>query len=203
MRFILRSLPRVTTACILLTLASIAVYAQDASKQDAHGIVIANMDRSAKPGDDFFEYANGDWIKHTEIPPDRGRISVFTVLGDLSNKRTVGLIEEAAKANAPAGSNTRKIADLYGSYMDEAAIEAKGLAPLRPHRMPSQPRSRRRESIVRRRRRRNLSGDQHHRQQNRGTARRSKLSATQMLSATQPANPALLYTPRCSSVLPA
>jgi endothelin-converting enzyme/putative endopeptidase len=51
----------------------------------------------------------------------------------LSNKRTAGLIEEAAKANAPAGSNTRKIADLYNSYMDDAAIETKGLAPLRPH----------------------------------------------------------------------
>src|SRR6202041_1910563 len=45
---------------------------------------------------------------------------------------TAGLIEEATKANAPAGSNTRKIADLYHSFMDEAAIEAKGLAPLRP-----------------------------------------------------------------------
>jgi len=54
-------------------------------------------------------------------------------LADLSNKRTVGLIEEAAKANAPAGSNVRKIADLYNSFMDEAGIEARGLTSLRPH----------------------------------------------------------------------
>ncbi len=91
------------------------------------------MDRAVKPGDDFYQYANGDWIKRTEIPPDRSRIGVFSTLDDLSNKRTAGLIEDAAKANAPAGSGVRKIADLYNSYMDEAAIEAKGLAPLRPH----------------------------------------------------------------------
>jgi putative endopeptidase len=105
----------------------------DAPNRDTHGIVVGNMDASVKPGDDFNEYANGGWIKRTEIPPDRGNIGVFSALTDLSNKRTVSLIEEAAKANAPAGSNTRRIADLYNSYMDEVAIEAKGLAPLRPH----------------------------------------------------------------------
>jgi endothelin-converting enzyme/putative endopeptidase len=120
-------------ACALLALAAVAAHAQDAPKADTHGIALGNMDPSVKPGDNFFEYANGDWIKRTEIPPDRGRVSVFSILGDLSNKRTAGLIEEAVKTNAPVGSNTRKIADLYNSFMDEAGIEAKGLAPLRPH----------------------------------------------------------------------
>ena len=122
-----------TAACALLALAAVVAHAQDAPKPDTHGIAVGNMDPSVKPGDDFFEYANGDWIKRTEIPPDRGRVSVFSILGDLSNKRTAGLIEEAVKANAPVGSNTRKIADLYNAFMDEAGIEAKGLAPLRPH----------------------------------------------------------------------
>jgi putative endopeptidase len=119
-------------ACVLLALAALAARPQDAAKQETHGIVVANMDASVKPGDDFYLYANGNWIKRNEMPPDRGRIGVFSNLADLSNKRTVGLIEEAAKANAPAGSNVRNIADLYNSYMDEAGIEAKGLAPLRP-----------------------------------------------------------------------
>ena len=105
----------------------------DAPGHDTHGIVVANMDTSVKPGDDFDEYSNGSWLKRTEIPPDRSAIGVFSALADLSNKRTAALIEEAAKANASAGSNNRKIADLYNSYMDEAGIEAKGLAPLRPH----------------------------------------------------------------------
>ena len=98
-----------------------------------HGIAVANMDPSVVPGDDFYRYANGRWIERTEIPPDRGRIGVFTALDDQSNKRTVGLIEEAAKAGAPAGSDAARIAGLYNSYMDEPAIEAKGLAPMRPH----------------------------------------------------------------------
>jgi putative endopeptidase len=125
-------LPRNAAAYALLALAPLAAYAQDAPAPETHGIVVANMDRSVKPGDDFYRYANGDWIKRTEIPPDRSDIGVIDSLIDLSQKRIAGLIEEAANANAPAGSNTRKIADLYRSYMDEAAIEAKGLAPLRP-----------------------------------------------------------------------
>ncbi|HXN49068.1 MAG TPA: M13 family metallopeptidase [Bryobacteraceae bacterium] len=98
-----------------------------------HGIAVANMDPAVAPGDDFYGYANGRWIERTQIPPDRGRIGVFTALDDLSNKRTVGLIEELAKIKAVAGSDVARIAWLYNSYMDEPAIEAKGLAPLRPH----------------------------------------------------------------------
>jgi putative endopeptidase len=119
-------------ACAFFALASLAAYSQDA-KTETHGIMVANMDRSVKPGDDFYRFASGDWIKRTELPPDRSYIGVWDTLEDLSRKRTASLIEEAAKANAPAGSNTRKIADLYHSYMDEAAIEATGLASLRPH----------------------------------------------------------------------
>jgi putative endopeptidase len=100
--------------------------------RETHGIAVANMDRSVKPGDDFYLYANGEWIKRTEIPADRARIGVFTKLDEVSSQRTAALIEEAAKGNAAAGSEVRKIADLYNSYMDEAGIEAKGLAPLEP-----------------------------------------------------------------------
>ena len=102
--------------CALISVPLLAAQAQNASleapKQDTHGINAANMDTSVKPGDDFSQYTNSRWIKRTEIPPDRASVGVFTSLADLSNKRTVGLIEEAAKANAPAASNTRKIADL-------------------------------------------------------------------------------------------
>jgi putative endopeptidase len=114
--------------CALVLLPFIA-----AGAQETHGIAVANIDKSVKPGDDFYLYANGNWIKRTEIPADRGGIGVFSALADLSNKRTADLIEESAKSSAPAGSGQRKIADLYNSYMDEAGIEAKGLAPLRPH----------------------------------------------------------------------
>jgi putative endopeptidase len=112
---------------------ALAASAQNAPAPETHGIAVANIDRSVKPGDDFYQYANGEWIKRTEIPPDRAAVDVFSKLADLSTKRTADLIEEIAKSNSPAGSGARKVADLYNSYMDEAAIEAKGLAPLRPH----------------------------------------------------------------------
>jgi len=115
-----------------LALTLLPAAAQEAAQTENHGINVANMDRSETPGDNWYLYCNGDWIKRTELPPDRPRIGVFSQLDDLSNKRTAALIEEIAKSNPAAGSGQRKIADLYNSYMDEAAIDAKGLTPIRP-----------------------------------------------------------------------
>src|SRR5271155_1886667 len=97
------------------------------------GISIPNMDPAVRPGDNFYLYANGGYIAHTILPADRAGIGVFSVLTDRSSKQVASIIEDAAKSNAPAGSNERKIADLYRSYMDEAAIETHGLASLKPH----------------------------------------------------------------------
>jgi putative endopeptidase len=119
-------------ACTL-TLSLLAAHSEDAQKQETHGIVVANMDPSVKPGDDFYGYSNGGWIKRTDSPRDRQGVGVFTSLADLTDQRTAALIEEAAKADATNGSGARKIADLYNSYMGEATIETKGLAPLRVH----------------------------------------------------------------------
>jgi endothelin-converting enzyme/putative endopeptidase len=116
--------------CLLLALTSSPA---QQGRPRGHGIDIAAMDRSVKPGDDFFRYCNGAWLKRTEIPPDRPLVGVFSTLQDLSLKRSSALIEEATKSSALAGSGERKIADLYHSYIDEAGIEAKGLGPLKPH----------------------------------------------------------------------
>jgi len=118
---------------LCLVALGLGVLAQNAPAQDVHGIAVANIDRSVKPGDDFYRFANGDWIKRAEIPPDRAGVDVWTKLGDLSNQRMADLIKEISQSNPPAGSGLRKVADLYNSYMDEAAIEAKGLSPLQPH----------------------------------------------------------------------
>jgi endothelin-converting enzyme/putative endopeptidase len=135
MKFTTRFSTFVASSALIFALGSAfaIVQAQEAAKEETHGIAVANIDRTVKPGDDFYLYANGEWIKRTEIPPDRSGIGVFSKLDEVSNKRTAALIEEAAKANAASGSSTKKIADLYNSYMDEAGIEAKGLAPLKPH----------------------------------------------------------------------
>jgi putative endopeptidase len=117
---------------LLCTLAaSVAVAQTDAPK--THGISIANMDTSVSPGDNFYLYANGGYIAHTQLPPDRAALGVFNALDDLASKNIASIIEDAAKSNAPANSDQRKIADLYHSYMDEAAIESHGMSALKPH----------------------------------------------------------------------
>jgi predicted metalloendopeptidase len=87
------------------------------------------VDTSVRPGDAFFQYVNGTWLKSTEIPPDRSSVSNDTVLSELNLKRTREIIEQTAKAN-DATSEARKVADYYIAFMDETAIEQRGLQPL-------------------------------------------------------------------------
>jgi putative endopeptidase len=114
---------------LLFCALTISAFAQT---QDT-GISIPNMDPAVRPGNDFYLYANGGYVAHTKLPADRAAMGVFTTLLDLSFKQVASIIDDATKANAPAGSDERKIADLYKSYMDEAAIESHGVAALKPH----------------------------------------------------------------------
>jgi putative endopeptidase len=96
------------------------------------GFDVAGMDTSAAAGDDFFRYAVGKWVDRTEIPADRSSLTSFAIISETAATRTRAIIEEAARANAPAGSDARKIGDYFASFMDEARIEALGAAPLKP-----------------------------------------------------------------------
>ncbi len=96
------------------------------------GIRPAYIDHAIKPGDDFFEYANGAWLKTAAIPADRSSTGAFFDVFEATEQHTAELIRGAGQANPPAGSNARKIADYYAAYMDTAAIDQAGLAPLRP-----------------------------------------------------------------------
>jgi predicted metalloendopeptidase len=106
--------------------------AQTSRTTGSPGLDIAGMDRSVKPGDDFFGYANGTWLKEAEIPADRSSWGVGAILTELTDRRVAELIQRAAQAGAPAGSDLRKIGDYYASFMDSTAIDAAGLTPLRP-----------------------------------------------------------------------
>jgi putative endopeptidase len=86
---------------------------------------------TARPGDDFFAWANGDWLAKTEIPADRGSWGAMASLAEETNARIVKLIEDTAASKSASG-DARKVGDYYTTYMDEAAIEAKGTAPLKP-----------------------------------------------------------------------
>jgi predicted metalloendopeptidase len=102
------------------------------TKTAAHDIDRASMDTSVAPGDDFYRYANGTWLKNTEIPADRASYGIFDILAEQSQRRTKDLLEAAASGNAPAGSDERKAGDYFATYMDEATIEKRGLTPLEP-----------------------------------------------------------------------
>jgi putative endopeptidase len=90
------------------------------------GFDTAGMDRSVAPGDNFYQFANGTWAKTTPIPADKSNYGSFNCLDDLSRERTRTIIEEQAK-----DPNSR-IGATYASFMDAAAVEAKGLTPFEP-----------------------------------------------------------------------
>jgi len=118
-----------------MALAGVATLALPAAAQTAapskptygaFGFDSAGMDTNVRPGDDFFNYANGTWSKNTPIPPDKARYGMFNTLDDLSRERTKTIIDDQTK------DPNSKIGNAYASFMDTAAIEAKGLTPLKP-----------------------------------------------------------------------
>jgi putative endopeptidase len=124
---------RILPLLILCALGASASPAQTPAETPDTGISIPAMDPAVRPGDNFYLYANGTYVSQTKLPSDRAALGVFNTLGDLSYKQVASIIEDASKSDAPDGSDQRKIADLYKSYMDEAAIESHGLPALKPH----------------------------------------------------------------------
>jgi putative endopeptidase len=95
------------------------------------GIDLSTIDAGVRPQDDLYQYVNGRWLTSTVIPDDRPLEGTFTALRDASELAVKEIIEQAAARGAEATGIERKIGDLYNSFMDEAAAEAKGLDPLR------------------------------------------------------------------------
>lgn len=92
----------------------------------------AGMDSTVKPGDNFFLYANGKWMKNTQIPKtETGWGSFYTLYNDnLKNLRSI--LENAAKGSGGKGSNEQKVGDFYASGMDSLTIEKLGVEPVKP-----------------------------------------------------------------------
>jgi putative endopeptidase len=94
---------------------------------------IQNIDSSVRPGDDFFVYANGNWLKNNPIPADKNARDAFDELFEKNRHDIKEIIEEAAATQGvQAGSNTEKIGTFFNSGMDSLSIEQKGLSPLKP-----------------------------------------------------------------------
>ncbi|CAH2709920.1 Endothelin-converting enzyme [Xanthomonas campestris pv. nigromaculans] len=95
------------------------------------GFDAAGMDRGVAPGNDFFGYASGNWVKTTQIPDDRSSYNSFVGIAIETERHSRDIIEGAA-ANDRVTGEDKQIGDYYAAYMDEAGIEAKGMRPVQP-----------------------------------------------------------------------
>ncbi|MCX2746723.1 M13 family metallopeptidase [Arthrobacter sp. MI7-26] len=95
------------------------------------GITLSNIDESVRPQDDLYQHVNGAWLKATVIPDDRPLEGTFTALRDGAELAVKAIIEEAAAKGEDASGIERKVGELYNSFMDEDAAEAKGMEPIR------------------------------------------------------------------------
>jgi putative endopeptidase len=93
----------------------------------------ANMDLSIKPGDDFYDYANGTWIKNNPIPAKETRWGSFNILRQTNTDKLLTLLKEVSETpGQPKGSLKQRVGDLYASGMDSVAIEKRGYTPIEP-----------------------------------------------------------------------
>jgi len=125
----------------LIALAALAGVAATSAYGDAAkteygtwGFDVAGMDRTVKPGDDFFKYVNGAWLAKTQIPADKTAYGAFAVLGDLSEARVHALLDKwAADKTLKPGSDEAKVAAIYRTFLDEATAEKLDAKPLQPY----------------------------------------------------------------------
>jgi predicted metalloendopeptidase len=123
--------PLAAVASALLA-ASASAQQQQAAPVRALGVDTTNFNRAVRPQDDFFRFVNGTWLERTQIPADASSWGAFNELTEKSRSAIHQIVEDAAKSNAPAGSEKRKIGDLYASYMDSTRVEQLGIKPLEP-----------------------------------------------------------------------
>jgi putative endopeptidase len=135
-------LAAVSTAAFLLSSAAIPLRGAvadpardngpDFGLASADGQNLDWLDREVAPSVDFFRFANGGWLKAHPIPPDRSYWGVDTILEQANQSFIRDLVQALGKADWPEGSAQRKVADFYSSGMDERAIDAAGIEPLKP-----------------------------------------------------------------------
>ncbi|MCA9777992.1 MAG: M13 family metallopeptidase, partial [Candidatus Eremiobacteraeota bacterium] len=119
--------PLILTVSLLLTGPALAQEQGGA----VSGIDIKAMDTSVRPQDDFYNYVNGTWIKETEMPADKSRYSMFSVLSDRTQEQLQAIIQDASKKDAAKGTNEQKLGDMYNSFLDVERIEELGYQPVK------------------------------------------------------------------------
>lgn len=121
----------ISLSALILVAGASCKREQAAEKSDRSFFDKNGMDTTVKPGDNFYLYANGNWIKNATIPDDQSGWGSFYTLYEENLQKLKGLLEEASKSNGQKGSVEQKLGDYFASGMDTAAIEKKGAAPLK------------------------------------------------------------------------
>jgi putative endopeptidase len=128
-----KSSPRALLLTLLATLGwygSVPVASAQSVSSPMSSALESEVDTSIRPGDDFFAYANGSWLKAAKIPSDKERWNAFNEIGELSRRQVLKLLDDAGAEHQ--GSTARKVADFRAAYLNESAIEAHGISPLKP-----------------------------------------------------------------------
>ncbi len=118
---------------LITALTVLASFYTTAAAQNVPAFDVTRIDDSVEACNDFFQYANGGWVRKTEIPAAYSRWGSFNILGENNNNALREILDANAKNEAAAGTNEQLIGDFYASCMDEAAIEQAGVAPLKPY----------------------------------------------------------------------
>ena len=127
--------------CLLMLMAAVPSIGQQSGaagvtakpRFGTWGVDLTPMDRSVKPGDSFWHFVNGSWNRSTEIPADRTNAGVSVLLVEEAERQVRSIVEDLARDSGRAGGAGRQVGDFYASWMDTAAIEANGTAPLKPY----------------------------------------------------------------------
>lgn len=120
------------TMAAALAVAALAADAQApaAAQSAVHGVNKADMDLSVRPGDDFYQYAGGGWLKANPMKPEYSSYGVFNDLAETNRKQIRELFENLSKEKHAFGSVGQKVADLYNMAMDSVRLNKEGAAPL-------------------------------------------------------------------------
>src|SRR5215831_3760387 len=126
------SMNRRLTRAVACIGAAIAIPAIARAQRAIPGLDASAIDTTVRPGNDFYKYANGNWDRQTNIPPERSSFGSFYIAEKRAEANVIEIVHRAAAAHAPEGTDERKQADFYHAFLDTAAIAKRGTSPIRP-----------------------------------------------------------------------